>query len=831
MLKKIFILIVTLASLIIISCSDAETNNTPSRFGWIEGQITDIDTKMGIYGAELSLSNDTDYTPLMHGMTDNNGNYRFDRLDRGNYTLVINKKGYQPATLLIEVISNQKANGDKQLTPEIVISVKGTIKAGSKPITGAQIYLIPTKNNRTKVEVSNGTGQNGEFSFIGLPVDETYKLFVFKDGYKNISDREITIPDSAVYIQMNTEINGNINFDKAFMDMGEVTDVAVLGINTGSANDMSWRLTSDADWLSFDVTQGIGSTSVIVEIDRNYLSGKNSERCAKLIVRASDGSHDEAWIIVSGAGNGVNVGDMITLPVREITSNSATVSCMFLNEQIIENAKQVGVCYSTINQMPVIEKDYSKSVDIDSIDDKGIFTISLSELVAAQTYYVRAYAIDKQTNQLHYSPNIRIFNTANQIIQPQLFVSEPTALQASSAILNVTVLNIGKPSYEELGFCYSTKAGEPTIYDTKKSIKITDATEYSLQVEGLEYHTTYRVKAYAMQQGIPIYSDNTVVFTTNWTTAQVRTMAPVDIKATEATLQGTIVLPGNPEYEERGFCINRTGSPTIADKIVVSKTESNNYSLKIGNLDYFTTYYVCSYLLQNGEPVYGEVLSFTTIWEDARVQTYAVTDIEANAATLNGKISFMGQPECSEYGFVYSTTHNSPTTGDHKLSYPGNVTAFSKNITGLLSDKMYYVRAYVIQPGKMNPIYGETQIFKTGIPPEIQTMQVNTVEKINQVNGNYLLFATLNGKILYPGTPSYVERGFVYKVEDVLFNTPPNYDQDIVVKALMEGNFTMPTQQLRHMEWYTVRAYVKMPSGIIYYGGTETFDTWRYKEY
>lgn len=828
--RKIVILIAILASLFIVSCSDQGTNNEPSRFGWIEGQITDIETKEGIYGADLTLTSDTDHTPLMHGMTDNDGNYRFDRLDRGTYTLVINKKGYQPETIAIEVTSNQKANGDKQLTPEIVISVKGTIKADTKPLSDAQVYLIPTKNNRTKVEVSE-TDQNGEFSFVGLPLDETYKLFIFKNGYKSISEREITIPDSAVNIQMTSKITGNISFDKTFMDMGEVTDMAVLGINTGSVSKMFWQLTSDADWLSFDVTQGTGNTSVIVEIDRNYLSGKNSERCAKIIVTSSDGLNDEAWVIVSGAGNGINVGNLITLPVREITANSATVSCLFLNEHMMENAKQIGVCYSTVNTMPAFEQDYSKSVAIDSIDKEGIFTVPLKELAAAQTYYVRAYAIDKQTNQLHYSPNVRSFNTTNQIIQPKLFVSEPTELHSSSARLNVTVLNSGTPSYDELGFCYSPKAGEPTIYDTKISIKTTDATEYSLLIEGLEYHTTYRIKAYAMQQGLPVYSDNTVELTTTWTNAQIRTMTPVNIKATQATLQGTVVYPGDPEYEERGFCFNRTGSPTIADKIAVSKTENCDYSLTISDLDYSTTYYVCSYLLQQGKPIYGDILTFKTIWKNAHVQTYAVTNIEAHTVTLNGHINDMGDPECSEYGFVYSPTNSSPTISDNKLTFYGHATAYNKNVTGLIPDKMYYVRAYAIQPGNINPIYGETQTFQTGVPPEIQTMQVNTVEKINQVNGSYLLFATLEGKIIYPGTPTYVERGFVYKVEDIALGTPPVYENDIVVKSLMDGNFTTVTQQLRHMEWYTVRAYVKMPSGAIYYGGTEQFDTWKYTEY
>lgn len=759
--------------------------------------------------------------------TGTKGVYEFNELRDASYDISAEKTGYiQQSKIIITDRDTQET--EFRLIRDV--SVEGIIKTtDGQPLSNAYVYLVPTKNNDTKVEVGNGSDNNGWFSFSGLSDGATYQLFVFKEGYKSIADRPITIPEHAANGQMIAKTVENISFDKIFMDFGETTDMAVLNINTKDDQNQAWQLACDADWISFDIPSGTGNASIILEIDRNYLSSKNSERIARILVTAG-GKSDEMWIIVSGAGRGVNMGDIITLSAKDITSNSATVSSIILTQGIKENAKQIGVCYSYENKIPTYERDDSGQGELNNIDDGGQYTVSLDNLIAEKTYYVRAFVIDNN-NLIHYSPNVRSFSTKTEVIAPKIIVSSATNIKSTSATLNANILHSGTPIHCEIGFCYSKTNNTPTVYDTRRSSEKSQGNDYHLDIDGLDYRAVYYVRGYAIQNGMPIYSDNFISFTTSWISSSVQTIAPTNIGASSAILRGSIIQKGDPTYGERGFCINKTGSPTIIDKRVVANTEENDYSLSVSNLDYRTTYYVRAYIIQNGETQYGDIISFTTIWEDTQVNTYAVTDIEANAATFNGVINNPGQPECYEYGFVYSRTNTNPTIGDSKVNCSGNTSSYSKVVTGLSSSQTYYVKAYAIQPGQSEPAYGTVRQFTTGTPPEIQTLEVNEVWKINQINGSYLLFANLYGKIINPGSAGYVERGFVYKVEDILFNTPPVYENDIVAKSPNEGIFTMVTYQLNHIEWYVVRAYVKTASGTVYYGGPVTFDTFDFTEF
>jgi hypothetical protein len=517
---------------------------------------------------------------------------------------------------------------------------------------------------------------------------------------------------------------------------------------------------------------------------------------------------------------GVSQTAVITNGVTDITATTAK-----FNATITDMGSPVyterGFCYNKTGSPTIANNKRSVTGTGD-----GNFSTTVEGLDYQATYYVRAYAI--QNGAAVYGDAVNFSTTWTQT---ELVASAVTNLGATSVTLNATINNIGDPAYTERGFCYN-KTGNPTTSDTKKTVTGSATGNYSYDLTNLDYQTTYYVKAYAIQNGTPVYS-NSINFTTTWTDAEVRTIVPANIGATTATLKGSIINAGDPAYSERGFCYNKTGNPTISNKTTVAGTGIGDYSLNISDLDLQTTYYVRAYVLQNGTPLYGVVESFTTIWVTTDISTYATTNIEANSATLNGMISNMGQPECSEHGFVYSTTRTTPTVGDTKVTLTGYATSYSANVTGLSSNQTYYVRAYALQTGDPNPIYGAVMQFTTGTPPTVQTLSISGVTKVEYINGTWSLWADLNGNVTNAGNPAYVERGFVYKEEDVLYNTPPTYEQDrvVTVPTTGTGNYTTSTLQLDHMSWYVVRAYVKTASGAVYYGGQVTFDTWNYTTY
>jgi hypothetical protein len=535
----------------------------------------------------------------------------------------------------------------------------------------------------------------------------------------------------------------------------------------------------------------------------------------------SDNGSSELTII---AGEATDMPILTTQPVGNVTASTATFNGTIISPGLPPYTER-GFVYAKAAQ-PTLENCLGKlTVEVSS---SATFSANVTGLDANTTYYVRAYAVSPEGEAYGGDESF----TAG-IAVTELSISAATNLGASSATLNATIISAGAPAYSERGFCYN-KTGNPATSDTKRPVAAGDATgSYSLSVTGLDFQTAYYVRAYAIQNGVSVYSADVISFTTTWTNAEVSTAAPADVGATSATLRGAVTNAGNPEYSERGFCYNKTGNPTISNKVIAAGTGEGDYSLDISNLDIQATYYVCSYVLQNGAPIYGNTESFTTVWVETDVSTYAATNIEANNATFNGVINNMGQPECSEHGFVYSATRTTPTIGDAKVTFTGYATAYSANVTGLASNQTYYVRAYAIQTGDPNPVYGPVVQFTTGTPPQLQTLQVGEVSKVNYINATYSLFATLNGNVTDAGSPAYTERGFVYKIEDLLYNTPPTYERDMVVTVPTTGTgaFSTATQQLNHMEWYVVRAYVKTATGVVYYGGAVTFDTWSYTEY
>lgn len=720
------LLAIYVLSLSLWSCSGTDDTDTkePSKFGRIEGQIKDMETGEGIPDAELVLTNDTPYTPEMRGKTDSSGSYKFENLDRGNYKLYITKKDYQPDSLLnIQVVINQTANGDKKLKPEI-ISIEGIVTANTNPLQDAYVYLIPVRNSSAQVEVNTGTDKDGKFSFANLPKGEKYKLFVFKDGFRSITDREITVPDKNANVQMTTRTAGTISFDKAFIDMGESSSMAVLGINTGVNQNLSWNLTSEASWITLDTATGNGNTPVIITIDRNYLSGKNNERSARIIVTSSDGKHDELWVIVSEAGSGVNIGDIIVLPARDITSNSASISCVFLDENLRANAKQIGVCYSLTNKTPVFETDDSQSVDLNSVNEEGTYTVPLQNLLPGKTYYARAYVINKITNKFHYSPNIRQFTTTSS--NPAVSILPVSKITETTALFQAEIAEPGEPVYTERGFVYSTTQ-DPTIANTIKKLIVTKTGEliYNYDAQSLNPYQKYHVRAYLTNENDTYYSGD-IDFTTAKVEAQVVTSGATGVGASTATFNAMVTKEGSPGYTQRGFCYNTSGNPTIEDqKIIVSGVGiKGNYNKSMTGLDEGVTYFVRAYVLQDKEAIYGATVDFTT-GKMPVVRTDDVTELTPNyidlgsgviidwSSRFNGAIESAGDPEYTQRGFVYDTSDNPVLSTGTTILVSGNGTGiFSVSVSSLSNYKTYYVRAYIRTPsGKV--VYGASVSFHT----------------------------------------------------------------------------------------------------------------------
>ncbi|MDR1737861.1 MAG: formylglycine-generating enzyme family protein [Candidatus Symbiothrix sp.] len=493
-----------------------------------------------------------------------------------------------------------------------------------------------------------------------------------------------------------------------------------------------------------------------------------------------------------------------TADVSNITATGATLNGAIVIEGNPAYTEK-GFCYN-MSPDPTIYMNKKEVIG----EGTGSFSYQLTELSPRSKYYVRAYAI--QNGNTIYGNEVDFITTAPLSDVAEVTTSAVTNIAASTATFNAIITNEGNPAYTEKGFCYDTDPN-PTTSHYRQQVSGSGTGAYSYSGAYLTANTKYYVRAYLRQNGNTIYG-NQVEFTTAAYTAaaEVTTSGAADITATEATLTGQISYEGIPAYTERGFCYATSPNPTTANnKSEVSGSGSGSYFYTVTGLAPNTKYYVKTYLIWNGNTVYGNEVEFTTAVLVPEIYTSQVTNITATAVTLNARISNVGVPAYTERGFCYNIDFT-PTISTNKIEVSGNESgAYAYQLTGLTANTSYYVSAYVIQEGIV--YYGQIRQFKTAAIPAVVT--TDAVTNITYVG------ATFNGTVSVEGTPPYTERGFCYKTSP----NPTVANNQIKVNGSGTGAYSYNnTVGLSANQTYYLRAYVYQ-DGVYIYGNEVEFTT------
>lgn len=292
---------------------------------------------------------------------------------------------------------------------------------------------------------------------------------------------------------------------------------------------------------------------------------------------------------------------------------------------------------------------------------------------------------------------------------------EVSSVTATTAVLNGEIVDDGYPRYYERGIVLSEQA-MPTMEQKLQQLTatMTDDSKYSCQATGLTLGKTYYVRAYAVNDAGTAYSSNQVSFTTVAVGGKVtmKGIDDIDLNAHTAVAHGEVLEVGDPAYTERGFVYSHTNSsPTIYNSIVkVEGTGKGTFDAKLTNLEREATCYVRAYVKNEAGVTYSEnTVTFSTGETLATVETLAATDVDEStySAVLHGKVTFAGSPSYTERGFVYSTEYSTPTIDDSKVVVSGvGLGEFEARVSGLSSEKITYVRAYVTN--NKGTSYGET---------------------------------------------------------------------------------------------------------------------------
>lgn len=295
----------------------------------------------------------------------------------------------------------------------------------------------------------------------------------------------------------------------------------------------------------------------------------------------------------------------------------------------------------------------------------------------------------------------------------------------------------------------------------------------------------------------------------------VNTLEVTEIANTTAVLNGEVVNAGQPAYTERGFVYDTQSTPTVSaciNKLSSPVTSDKKFSCSIDGLSPVQTYYVRTYIIQHGNTIYGNIVSFSTSQQATMVSTSAVTQIAASTATFNASILDVGTPAYTEKGFCYSKG-STPTVADNRKPVSGlGAGDFSLDVTNLEYPETYYVRAYAIQAGET--IYGNIVSFTTKNNPAV----VNTCAATEITSYSVIL----NGMIAQEGIPAYTEKGFCISEDG--YGEPTIEDTKIVVAGTGEGNFFAKVATLKYNQQYEFRAYA-IQDGSVLYGNTLYFTT------
>jgi hypothetical protein len=345
---------------------------------------------------------------------------------------------------------------------------------------------------------------------------------------------------------------------------------------------------------------------------------------------------------------------VVSTEVSEITFKTAN----FTGEITSNGGSKIitkGVCWAA-EQNPTIES--SKTVEGTGM---GSFTSTLTGLLPATTYYIRAYAINSVG--VSYGKEI-VFTTRDAPIElPVITSKELSDISFETAKSGGNITNDGGSAITKKGVCWST-TNVPTILNAKTEDGTGVAT-FTSSLTALQANTTYYLRAYATNIAGTAYGEE-IEFTTLEIQVELPTLtstAITEIQGKTAKSGGNISDNGGATITSKGVCWSTSPLPTLLNTKTTEGTGIGSFTSTLTGMTLNTTYYLRAYATNSKGTAYGEEIEFTTTSENI----------------FNGDVYLKNQQEVNNFGsFGYTKI-----TGD-LLIEPTIPIAFS-NLAGLSS--------------------------------------------------------------------------------------------------------------------------------------------------
>ena len=463
-----------------------------------------------------------------------------------------------------------------------------------------------------------------------------------------------------------------------------------------------------------------------------------------------------------------------------------------------------GVCWST-SQEPTIEGEHTENGA-----GTGEFTAELSGLEQNTTYYVRAYATNKEGTA--YGEEVS-FTTLqeNVVVKPMVTTLEIAGVSQTTAVAGGNVTSDGGAEVTARGVCWSASQ-EPTI-EGEHTTDGAGTGEYQSNLSGLTANTTYYVRAYATNSEGTAYGEE-ISFTTLEEHIVVEptvvTVSVSEVTETTAVTGGNVTSDGGGEVSARGVCWSTSQEPTVEGNHTTDGTGVGEFVSNLTDLTDNTTYFVRAYATNEQGTSYGEQMSFTTVKhiDLPEVATVEPTNIAITSAVTGGNVTSDGGAEVTAKGVCWSTSQN-PTISDSFSTDGIGLGEYISIINGLTINTTYYVRAYATNAA--GTAYGEEFSFTTLCDlPTVITTAITNVEITTAKGG---------GNVTADGGAEVTARGLCWAT-----HLEPTIEDSFLVEGAGLGEFTCDITGLNENTRYYVRAYATNSVGTAY-GNVTTLKT------
>jgi parallel beta-helix repeat protein len=398
-------------------------------------------------------------------------------------------------------------------------------------------------------------------------------------------------------------------------------------------------------------------------------------------------------------------------------------------------------------------------------------------------------------------------------ILPVITTDPATGITTVSAELNMTY-DFKDYSSGNVSFAYK-KASDVDWIHTDWVAKAGSGT-YTEPLSGLTSDTAYEFKAQLKYDSTEI-EGKVEPFTTAKVPPEVTTGDATDITTSSATVNGTLVSPGDYASVSLSFVWGPNSEADPADypnktaATPASLAASGNFSAALSGLTSDTPYYYRS-KATGSITVYGEEQTFTTEKIPPVVTTDTATDITTDSADLNMTYDFKDYGS-GEVRFAYKQNTEIDWTYTDWIAKSASGT-YAETVNGLTSNTLYNFKAQLKYDS--TEIEGAVEPFTTAkVPPEVTTGPATDITTSS---------ATVNGTLVSLGDYASFSLSFVWGPDAK--TDPADYPNETAAtpaSLAASGNFSAALSGLNSDTTYYYRAKVTGETTV--YGEEQSFAT------